>query len=460
MRFFHSWRQDRLLQGVIRNSGYLFSSNSLSSVLSALQGIFAARLLGVEAYGLVSGTVIVFISNVNRLLSFRMNEAVVRFLNQALADEDREQAAALVKSAGTVEALTSLLTYFVLLLLAPIAARYLAKDIAAGPLFAFYGLVILANVCYETSTGVLQATGRFDRLALANLLQSLVTFSLILLAFITQRGVVEVLGAYLVGKSLAAVGVLVAALIELNRLLGRGWWHIPLNKARGARDLMRFALSTNLNGTINLLVRDSETLIIAALRTQTEVGYYRIALAVINLVMLPVEPFIGPTYAEITRTIANRQWVLTQRLLRRVSAIAGVWTLSVGGFLVLLGGWVITTLYGAEYAPAYPAMVILMVGYGYANILQWNRTLLLALGRPIYPLVVSGIVGLVKTGFSLTLLPVAGYIAEAGILSGYFVASVSIILARGVRELANKVRSDELVSLPSQNQAHSNKPVS
>ena len=64
----HSWRQDHLLRGVLKSSSYLFSSNALSAALSFLQGIFAVRLLGADGYGLVSGTVIVFASNVNRLL--------------------------------------------------------------------------------------------------------------------------------------------------------------------------------------------------------------------------------------------------------------------------------------------------------------------------------------------------------------------------------------------------------
>ena len=61
---FHSWRQDHLLQGVVKSSSYLFSSNALSAALSFLQGIFAVRLLGADGYGLVSGTVIVFASNI------------------------------------------------------------------------------------------------------------------------------------------------------------------------------------------------------------------------------------------------------------------------------------------------------------------------------------------------------------------------------------------------------------
>ncbi len=45
------WQEDHLLQGVVRNTGYLFSSNTITMVLSMVQSILAARLLGVATLG-------------------------------------------------------------------------------------------------------------------------------------------------------------------------------------------------------------------------------------------------------------------------------------------------------------------------------------------------------------------------------------------------------------------------
>jgi hypothetical protein len=47
-----SWWQDTLLRGVLKNSSYLFSSNSLAAGLSMINSIFATRLLGVDGLGL------------------------------------------------------------------------------------------------------------------------------------------------------------------------------------------------------------------------------------------------------------------------------------------------------------------------------------------------------------------------------------------------------------------------
>jgi O-antigen/teichoic acid export membrane protein len=77
------WKDDPLLQKVVRNTSYLFSSSTISTGLSSLQGILAAALLGPLGYGLV-GMIISFATNVNRLLSFRMNEIVVKYAGQYL----------------------------------------------------------------------------------------------------------------------------------------------------------------------------------------------------------------------------------------------------------------------------------------------------------------------------------------------------------------------------------------
>jgi O-antigen/teichoic acid export membrane protein len=433
---FHSWRQDYLLRGVVKSSSYLFSSNALSAVLSFLQGIFAVRLLGADGYGLVSGTVIVFASNVNRLLSFRMSEVVVKYFGQALVAGKRERSAALVKSAGLVEAGTSLLAYLILLLLAPWAAAHVAKDPQTAYLFRFYGLVLLANLVYETSTGVLQTAKRFDRLALINMGQSILTAALIFAAFLYRGSAFDVLAAYLLGKALAGLAVAVMALRELNTCLGSGWQRTPLRLLTDWREIASFAINTNLNGTVNLLVRDNFPLYLGYLRPQTEVGYFKLALSIINLVMLPIEPFIWPTYAEITRTIAQSQWQATRRLLKRVSAIAGLWTLAAGGGMALLGQWLIPLVYDSDMGPTYPAMLILLIGYGFANILNWNRPLLLALGKPSFPLMVAAAVGLVEILLIIWIVPVYGYRSMAAILSAYLVISISIIVWRGLREIS------------------------
>ncbi len=435
---FSRWRGDALLRRVIRNSGHLFSSSAVSAALAFIQGVLAVRLLGVESYGLVI-VVISFSSNINNLLSFRMSEAVVKFYGDALHVGDKERAAAVTKATGVAEALTSILAYLVWVALTPLAALYLGKDAQTASFFAFYGVVILANLMYETSRGVLQTARRFDLLGRITLIQSFITAGLIIATFVNEGGIFEILAAYLAGKIFAGVTIILLALRELHSSLGPGWWRSSFQRVGNWREIGSFALNTNLNGTVNLIARDSAPSLIAFLRPENvallEAGYFRLALTLINLATLPIEPFIWPTYAEITRTIAERKWRETKTLLRRVSLISAAWMALSGGGLALLGWWIIPLLYKPSALPAYPAVLILLLGYAFASIFTWNRPLLLALGRPGYPLMIAAVVGVIELALAFLLVPRFGYLAQAALLSSYFIVSIGLITLRGLGEI-------------------------
>ena len=432
-----SWRSDPLLRRVVKHSGYLSSSNTIAAALSFVQGILVARLLGVDNLGEITA-VIAFVTAVNNLFSFRMSEVVVKHFAPPLAAGKNEEAAAVAKGAGLAEAATSILAFLILVLLAPWAAQTFLKNPAASTWIIFYGVIILSNIVFETSRGILQSTQRFGQFASINLAQSILTFAIVVVAFLTSTASVPfVLVAYIAGKTLAGIAIIVMAVRALNENLP-GWRHAPLRAFSGWRGMFSFALNTNLNGTVNLFVRDNIPLYIASLTSTTGVGYFRIAMSFINLLMLPVEPFISPTYAEVTRTIAEKNYGLTRQLLRRVSSLVSLWVAAAGGFIILFGWWLIPFLYTEEYAPAYPAAVLLLVGYGAANIFSWNRPLLLALNKPTYPLVVAASVGAVELVLIFQWVPIYGYLAAAAILSGYLFISVGINVWKGLVEIRHQ----------------------
>ena len=434
-----SWRQDRILGRVLKNSSYLFVSYALGAVLT----ILTANLLGVAEFGIL-GTVTVFVTNINRLFSFRMGEMVVKYMGGALARGETERAAAAVKAAMLVEAVTSLVAFAALALLAPLGAQYFAKDPQTTPLFLLYGISILLNAITESSTGVLQVTNHYRSQAMINFFQTVLLAVLLGLAAVYHAGLLEVLAVYLFGKVIIGLGPVVVAFHWLPQVLGRGWWRVSLAVLPSWREMLRFSISTNFNGTVNLVARDSEIPIVSFFFGTQAAGYYKIALALINLIVMPINPFISTTYPEITRTFANREWSRLRTLLRRVTLISGSWTAFVAMGLLVVGrpllfqpwrvlGHTFAVLQG--YLPAYPLLLVLLLGYGVANIFFWNRPLLLAQGLAEYPLKISFWAMLGKVALMFVLLPRAGYLAEAYLLSGYLVISVGLIVWRGLREV-------------------------
>lgn len=440
MKFFTHWwkilRNDKLLQKVIFNAGYLLSSNVFGMGLSIFQSILAGRLLGVAGFGLI-GTVTVFATTLNKIFSFRMNELVVKYFGEAIAADNKEKAAAVVKAAGLGETISAALSFIILVIFAPLAASNLAKDPSTTRLFILYGTIILANFSYETFFGVIQVRNHFRNQAILNLVSSIANAALIAWAYFTKKGITEVLAAYILAKFILGLGTSILGWREMNKAVGNSWWKTGFTTLPPIKELISFAFSTNISNTVIHLVRDNEALWIAWFLTPVDVGYTKTALAIINLVQVPITPFISTSYPEINNAVIKKDWKLLRRLIKRITLISGTWTgLSAIG-LALFGRWLLLW-YGPDFLPAYIPMLIFLIGLGFANILFWNRPLLLSLGLPLVPYRVSLICGIAKIALGFLLVPHFGLNMEAFLLSAFFVISISLIVLRGFKEIRKR----------------------
>jgi O-antigen/teichoic acid export membrane protein len=426
--------EDPLLQRVVRNTGYLFGSNTVTMGLSMLQSILAARLLGIYDFG-VLGTITVFATTLNRLFSFRMGEIIIKYLGDYLAENRPDHAATIIKTAYIVEGASSLFAYILLVILSPWAANQLADNPESVTLFIIYGLCILGNFGSETSLGILQVDNKFKQQATFTIIQAVLTAVIIVVAYFAGGGLMMVLLAYLAGKLVLGIGPFILAIRSTNHLLGNRWWKRASYSLLPPRaELQTFGLTGNLSATINLFVRDSEVLWVAFFLSPLEAGYYKVALAIINIVLMPITPFISTTFPEITRSVSSRLWGTLRNLLKKVTILSASWTAVVTIGLLLFGPWIIL-IYGQEYMPAYPALLILMAGFGIANIFFWNRPLLLALGLPKIPFTITLCAGIGKILLAFLLVPRYGYLAEAALLSLYFIISVLIITTIGIKKI-------------------------
>ena len=445
---FHRLIDNELLRRIVRNSSYLFSATGLTSAMSMVQSILAARLLGVEGFGLL-GTIIVFVTVVNKLASFRMGELVIKYVGQFNEENDQERAAALFKAAALAEMVASLVAFGLVWLLAPVGASLFAKDLAAESLFVLYGTIVLANLISESSTGLLQIFDRFRRMGTLSVFQGLATLSVIATVFVLDGDLSGIIIAYMLGKMIGALGYTFAALREATRHWGKGWWRVPLGiLTPQRRELTRFAVSTNISATLSLINRDSELLWVSFLRSPLEAGYYKTAMALANLIQLPLSPLTPVTYPELSREVARKNCPNVRYVMRQGSFIAGGYSLLVGLGLAILGPSLISLLYGAEFAPSFPALMILLVGFLVANSFYWARPALLALGLADYATKVNTLITIIKTTGVLVLLPRMGYIGSPLMLSmsNILGSSLSVLKVRAeINSQEEKQGTDQIV---------------
>jgi O-antigen/teichoic acid export membrane protein len=288
-------------------------------------------------------------------------------------------------------------------------------------LFVLYSLVVLANLIAESSTGLLQIFDRFRPIAILGLVGNIVTLALVALVYWLRGGLAGILLAYLIGKAVSALGLSLVALLESSHRWGRGWWRASLQPLRPRfRQLTHFAVSTNISASISLITKDSELLWVSLFRGPVETGYYRLALTLTNLVQMPISPLPQATYPELSRQAARGEWQQMRSLLRQGSQLAGGYTLAATVFLIILGKPLIAWLYTPQFLPAYPALLILLLGYLAANTFYWRRSALLALGRADFPAKVNLVLAAFKMAGILLLVPRYGYLASAALLTGFY----------------------------------------
>lgn len=437
MSLLSKFKNDPLFAKVMRSSGSLFSNNTLALGLSVVQGIMATRLLGPAGFGLI-GVVMAFASTVNSIFSFRMGELVVRYGGEYLNKQEKEQASALLKAASLTEAIVSLLAFLVVLATAQLAETNLAKTPDIAWMFTFFAINLLANFNTETSTGILQITERIKLQGTVNLIQAIITTLIIAGAFFFCGNITVVLIAYLIGKSIFGLGLFTLAQIQLRVKLGSGWWRTPINKLTARKEIVRFAFSSNISATIIKLFRESELIWVGFFLDTTAVGYYRVAYTITHFLAIPADPLIATTFPEINKLAVERAWGKLKSFLKRITAFSFSYNIAIGAGLILFGQWVIRIYSGADYLAAYPALVALTIGLVFNYILFWNRPLLLALGLPEFPVYVTLAAGVIKLALSFWLVPVYGVTAAGGLLSFYYIASVGVMVVRGIVEIGNR----------------------
>lgn len=423
------------MRRIVRNSSYLVSATVLVAGIGFFQAAFQFRVLGVAGVGLfaVLGT---FTNVLNRLTAFRIDELVVRYVRLYTERGQHDKAAAAYKLAALLESLGALAAFGLILWLAPLGVRIFSDQPNTEQWFILYGTLVLINLFYDSSDGLLQVFDRFDAKSIIDVAQGILRFALTALVFFTGGGLREVILAELAGRLLRASGIMSVALYMARKRWGAGWWRIPIKVLQEERrSLLTFAFSTNASATISLIAKDSEGLWVNGFLGNVAGGLYNTALALIGLLQIPISPLPSTTYPELSRAVAQDNWGNVRHVLRRGSQLASVYSLPVMLALVVFGRQIINLWAGPDFVEAYAPLVVLVVGYTFVNIFYWNRAALLAFNRPIYPTLVNFVGMLLKVGTIFALGASLGATGFAALLAGYYIFTVGLAALRVRRDV-------------------------
>ncbi len=427
-----------VFERLLRNSGWLLGANGVTAACGITQGIIVTRLLGVEGYGMLA-IVIAFVTVMRQLTSFRMNEFVVKYVSDALASEREDQASAAVKVAMIAEALASLVAFGVVWAAAPLGARWFAGSVEAIPLIRLYAIVVLTTFVTETGIGLLHVFNRFRAQSVILSLEQGTLLLCVVIATLTNGTIASILLAYLLARAAGSVMIASVSLRETTQRLGVRWWRVPLRKMEHPRAALHFALHTNVSSSLSLMMKEGDPLWLGYFRGTAEAGFFRLALSLTRASMMPVTLMVQAIYPEATRLAAGERWQEFRALLKKSSLFAAAYVIPAAALFIAFARPLIGSIYGPDFEPAVPAVVILLVGVGFANIFYWSRLGLLSMHRADYVTKLNVGLAALKAGGVLLLVPASGYLGSAALLSFVYLIGVWLSIRKVFLETRRRI---------------------
>lgn len=239
------------------------------------------------------------------------------------------------------------------------------------------------------------------------------------------------LGLFWMWRDEALEAALISWLCGIALVLALGlWWlrrqhPLALRWDRGGqRELLSYSAKSHPDLLFQQLILRSDYLFIGALLGSTALGHYAMASAAAELLLIVPEAVTTPLMKRLLQQDAGMERITPLALRLTATVMLGA---CLG--MALIGHWLIVTLFGAEYAPAYPALLALLpglLGLCYASILRLD---LLGKNRPGTVSLMMGAGAALNLVLNIVLIPAWGIVGAAAASSiAYLAVTVAMLV--------------------------------
>jgi O-antigen/teichoic acid export membrane protein len=232
-------------------------------------------------------------------------------------------------------------------------------------------------------------------------------------------------------KSAALEAALISWLAGIGLVVVAGWiWlrrdqPLRLQWDRASQnELLRYSARSHPDLLFQQVILRSDYLFIGALLGSTALGHYAMASTAAELLLIVPEAVTTPLMKRLLQQEEGIDQV-TPLALRLTG------TVMLGACLVMavIGEWLIVTLFGIAYQPAYPALLALLpglLGLCYASILRLD---LLGKNRPGSISLLMGLGALLNLALNVVLIPTYGIVGAAAASSiAYLVVTLALLV--------------------------------
>lgn len=408
---------DDNLSTLLSSASILLVATAVGKLAKLVERIVVGRALSPSAYGEVSvGIALLLVSVQVSIVGF--NGGIPRYISRYESFRDRRGVwvTGLLVTGGLM-----LLVVPALYLAAPFLTNNFLERADSPALIRYFVLAIPFVVWMRIGLGSIRGFENTAYKVFVNDLFYPISRILLIAALLfAGYGIVAVGYAYVVTAAIAFV-VTHVLLNRIMPLVGEYTTH--------SRELLAFSIPLVASDVITLLLMHTDTFMLAYFSSSADVGLYTAAFPVANGLTVVLASF-GFLYLPITsRLDSDGDHDEISRLYETVTKWAFIVTFP--GFLtfVVFPDDIMRIFFGAEYAGAGLALVILSFGYLGNVIGGRNKETLLAVGLTNYLFAVDAFAYGLNLVMNLLLIPVYGFVGAA-------VASATSVIAVNVGAFA------------------------
>lgn len=438
-KWIKQWFGDALFRRLIKNSSQLLGGSLAQSIMGFGAVILAARGLGPEKYGVLV-LVQTYALIVDNLVNFQSWQALIKYGADALESEDGQNFRRLIKFGVLLDVGSAILGMLIIVGGASTlwAWEYWSSELAL--MLGVYSGVVLFNL-RGTPTAILRLFDQFAAFAVQKAMTGLFRLVGVIVAFAIDATVWGYLFAWVLGDVAGYVLLLILGWRELASQGYNGIFQVSLD---GLTDLFSelwyYVWATNMSGSVKMIVRRLDNVVVAAVLGTAAVGLYEVAKKFSKIANRLSNPFYQAVYPELSKLWSRKKREAFVRLVLQTIGIAGLGALLIWGGVVMFGRSILMYTVGVDYVEVYPVMIWYVFAVGIEVTSFSLAPAMLAMGRPRMQFVILVIAAALYFG-ALTVLLFTFGLLGAGMAYVVFYTSWFLMMVGAEAWLLRRSRS-------------------
>lgn len=375
------WFKDQHMRSLLKNSSYLGASRIVAAIASVATLAFTGRGLGVTLFGLLI-LIHSYALAASSLSKFQSWQVIVRYGGQGLAEGRPEDFKVATGFAFGLDILSGIAGMMVAMAILPLIGGWFGipdEYMLAAVLYC----TVIPTMQAMTPGGVLRTLDRFDLLSWQGITYPIARMILAGIAFAMDAPFLAYLAIWYATDLGGDLFLWWLTRRELRRREMSDALR-PTLKPHPLKGAWRFAIQVNLTSSLTAAWGPVARLLVGGLLGPAAAGFYNIASTLADAAQKPTDLLARAFYPEVMRmdVKTKRPW----KLMLRGAALAAMFGLVAVLLVVLGGGPLIRLVFGAEFEPAYPVLIVLILAPLLAMISFPLPPMLYALHRDQAPL--------------------------------------------------------------------------